>query len=157
MNSTCFVCKQQVKDGGIEFEDEGIIVIIHEGCLRLFGKITQKAFQSERIPQHPVRPTSIAEFIQEKQPKTQAEVLACVAYFLEQKEGKIKEFTTKELREELVTTRERIPDMGIALSNAVRRTPYIVRVGKRAGKHLYRLTKEGVSFVEKLPSRKPEQ
>ena len=89
MSPHCFVCKRQVKEEGIRFDEDGVSVVLHEGCLRLLGKVTQKAFQSMEVTKPPVRPSSLSEFLHEKQPKTQPEILACVAYFLEQKEGEI--------------------------------------------------------------------
>lgn len=151
----CFVCRELVssQEKVETFSSSEKTLTIHKDCLPVFQSLIIRVLGEQyKLETKLDRPLSIVEFLKEKQPKTEPEILACLAYFLEQKAGKPLELSVKDIKQHLEATDFRIDDLSTAFIRARTRKGFFERVS--ASRPItHRLTRTGVEFVEKLPER----
>lgn len=93
--------------------------------------------------------TSAFEFVNSKRPNDNFQRLACIAYFMEHREG-VPTFTTSSMKKAYTSAMQPdIDDMGRTLSDATLRAGYFVPIDKKTK----RLSARGASVVEALPDQ----
>ena len=151
----CFVCREKIsRQEEVEtFSSSEKIITVHKACLPVFQILVLQVLSDKgKLETRLDRPLSLIEFFKEKQPKTEPEILACLAYFLEQKTGKPLELTVDDVKHHLKSTDFKIYDLATAFIRARTRKGFFERVS--ASRPItHRLTRTGARFVEKLPER----
>lgn len=151
----CFICKESItnQEEVQTFSDTGKTLTVHKDCLPVFRSLVLRILgEQSKLDTRIDRPLSLVEFLKEKQPKTEPEILVCLAYFLEQKASKPLELTAGDIKQLLKSTDFRIDDISTAFIRARTRKGFFERVSTTRP-ITHRLTRTGARFVEKLPKK----
>jgi len=97
------------------------------------------------------RSLTLGEFLLTKRPRTDAEILACIAYYHEALSAQLVTFTAVVLEQELRYTGFKIHDFEAALRIARDQFAYIEVLSEK-GTLRHRLTTKGTCLVEHLPA-----
>jgi hypothetical protein len=93
----------------------------------------------------------LGEFLLSKRPRTDAEILACVAYYHQGQTNQPVAFTAASLDEQLRYTGFKVRDFQATLKHAVDQLAYLEACSE-SGMAFHRLTSKGADLVEHLPA-----
>jgi len=124
---------------------------VHAACLDHLHSLLHDAFDSPLPIPTLTRPLTLSEFLLTKRPHTDAEILACVAYYHQAQTNQPFAFTAASLDEQLRYTGFKVQDFRAALKHAVDQLAYLEACSD-SGKAFHLLTAKGAHFVEHLPA-----
>lgn len=148
----CAICQQPIlrvaecrtiHHAGKEF-------IAHGLCLVRLRRLAFDLLETPSPIPTLTRPYGLNEFLLMKRPRTDVEILSCVAYYRQAKEKSPIALTSIDVEQQLHYTGYKVADIHTAFQQAVDSLGYFKR-SLEAGSEYFFLTKKGVQMVEQLP------
>ena len=96
------------------------------------------------------RPLTLNEFLLSKRPRSDIEILCCLAFHLQHHNSKMK-VNAKTVQQQLRVSAFKIPDPASALLEGTDKFGYLKRVENEEPTHFV-LTEKGLQFVRRLPA-----
>lgn len=124
---------------------------VHAACLDHLHSLLHQAFDSPLPTPTLTRSLTLGEFLLTKRPRTDAEILACIAYHQQAKTNQPVDFSAALLDEQLRYTGFKVRDLQAALKHAVDRLAYLEACSE-SGMAFHRLTAKGDHLVGHLPA-----
>ena len=124
---------------------------VHAACLDHLHSLLHDAFDSPLPTPTLTRSLTLGEFLLTKRPRTDAEILACVAYYHQAQTNQPVAFTAASLDEQLRYTGFKIRNFQATLKHAVDQLAYLEACSE-SGMAFHRLTAKGAHLVEHLPA-----
>jgi hypothetical protein len=124
---------------------------VHVDCLDRLHDLLHEAFETPLPTPTLTRSLTLGEFLLTKRPRTDAETLACVAYYYQAQTTQPVAFTATLLDEQLRYTGFKVRDFEAALKCAVDQFAYL-QVCREDETTLHRLTAKGAHLVKHLPA-----
>lgn len=123
---------------------------VHAACLDRLHSLLQDAFDIPLPTPTLTRSLTLGEFLLTKHPRTDAEILVCVAYYHQAQTTQPVTFTARVLEQELRYTGFKVHDFDAALRVARDQLAYL-EMSSENGAIGHRLTRKGTLLVEHLP------
>lgn len=151
--SICAVCNQLIENPAEARHVTHLSkpITAHALCLLRLRRLACKAFDMPHPSPTLTRPLTLSEFLLSKRPRTAAEILACLAYYLQNQSTHSGLIAPEEVEEHLLFTGFKVPDVHSAFISATEDVALFQR-RRTKGKTVYQLTQEGIRIVERLPA-----
>lgn len=151
--SRCVLCRELIHHGArlCTITSGNRQFPVHAACLDRLHSLLRDAFDSPLPIPTLTRSLTLGEFLLTKRPHSDAEILACVAYYHRGQTNQPVAFTPASLDEQLRYTAFKVRDSQATLRNAVDQLAYLEACSE-SGMAFHRLTAKGAHLVEHLPS-----